>query len=196
MYRPSIRELSNFLLSPQTQMRSTRCISNLPRQTRRPIDSARDRLQVNVSRPFITSSALSASPKPQSRDRGPASKEDTQTDFGALNVLGNTPIPSTSIDACLWDGFHFDSGVKITGGTGVLLVAGEAFSWRPWTAGKGDMKLINEKGQWEVEDEAWGLLGLVWPKPGMSENGYTSSIEGVTQPSPFRAMADILLQIY
>jgi len=81
-------------------------------------------------------------------------------------VLGNTPAPSTSIDACLWDGFHLDSGVKITGGTGVLLVAGEAFAWRPWET-KGDLKLVNEKGQWEVGDEAWGLLGLVWPKPGM-----------------------------
>jgi hypothetical protein len=61
-----------------------------------------------------------------------------------------------------------DSGVKITGGTGVLLVAGEAFSWKPWEAGKDDKKvrLVNDKGQWDVEDEAWGLLGLVWPKPG------------------------------
>jgi hypothetical protein len=61
-----------------------------------------------------------------------------------------------------------DSGVKITGGTGVLLVAGEAFSWKPWEAGEGDkkMRLVNDKGQWEVDDEAWGLLGLVWPKPG------------------------------
>jgi NADH dehydrogenase [ubiquinone] 1 alpha subcomplex assembly factor 3 len=83
-----------------------------------------------------------------------------------MNVLGNTPAPSTSIDACLWDGFHLNSGVKITGGTGVLLVAGEAFSWRPWMAGKADMKLVNGRGQWEVEDESWGLLGLVWPKPG------------------------------
>jgi hypothetical protein len=29
------------------------------------------------------------------------------------------------------------------------------------------MKLVNEKGQWEVDDVAWGLLELVWPKPGM-----------------------------
>lgn len=196
MCRPSIRELSNFLLSPQMPMRSTRCISNFSRQKRHLIKPPTPhKPQVNVARPFVTSSALSVSPKPQSRDRGPASKEDTQTDFGALNVLGNTPIPSTSIDACLWDGFHFDSGVKITGGTGVLLVAGEAFSWRPWTAGKGDMKLINEKGQWEVEDEAWGLLGLVWPKPGTFESGYTSSVKGVTQSSIFGTMADILLQI-
>jgi len=46
----------------------------------------------------------------------------------------------------------------------VLLVGGEAFAWCPWT-GSGK-RLVNEKGQFEVEDEAWGLLGLVWPKPG------------------------------
>jgi hypothetical protein len=73
--------------------------------------------------------------------------------------------------------------VKIVGGSGVLLVAGEAFGWRPWEAGRdgrgaygagagggkyGEGKrLVNEKGQWEVGDDAWGLLGLVWPKPGM-----------------------------
>jgi NADH dehydrogenase [ubiquinone] 1 alpha subcomplex assembly factor 3 len=67
-----------------------------------------------------------------------------------------------------------DNGVKITGGDGVLLVAGEAYSWRPWEAkngsngGKG-LRLVNDKGQWDVGDEAWGLLGLVWPKPGTSQ---------------------------
>jgi NADH dehydrogenase [ubiquinone] 1 alpha subcomplex assembly factor 3 len=94
-------------------------------------------------------------------------------------VLGNAPAPSTSIDACLWDGFHLNNGVKIVGGSGVLLVAGEAFAWRPWEAGRGKdeegreggplwgKRLVNEKGQWEVEDVSWGLLELVWPKPGM-----------------------------
>lgn len=55
------------------------------------------------------------------------------------------------------------------GGSGVLLVAGEAFAWRPWEARaqEGKVKIVNEKGQFEVEDEAWGLLGLVWPKPGL-----------------------------
>ena len=27
--------------------------------------------------------------------------------------------------------------------------------------------MINKKGQWDVEKEAWGILELVWPKPGM-----------------------------
>jgi NADH dehydrogenase [ubiquinone] 1 alpha subcomplex assembly factor 3 len=79
-------------------------------------------------------------------------------------------VPSTSIDACLWDGFHLNNGVKITQGAGVLLVGGEAFGWRPWDARKGKGKegkrLLNERGQWEVDDSAWGLLELVWPKPG------------------------------
>lgn len=85
-------------------------------------------------------------------------------------MLGASPTPSTAIDACAWDGFHLDNGVKITGGKGVLLVNGEAFEWAPWLAkggpgGEGETKLVNEKGQWDCGDEGWGLLGLVWPKP-------------------------------
>ncbi|KAI9880826.1 MAG: hypothetical protein M1830_000262 [Pleopsidium flavum] len=79
------------------------------------------------------------------------------------------PAPTTSIDACLSDGFHLDSGLKIGGGSGCLLLAGEAFTWRPWEAfGKGGeekTKMLNGKGQWDVQKEAWGVLDLVWPKP-------------------------------
>jgi len=112
-----------------------------------------------------------AAPSPTA-SRGPASEEDTQTDFAILDVLGNTPAPSTSIDACIWDGFHLNSGVKVVGGAGVLLVGGEAFAWRPWAAnkesGSADTHLLNRRGQWEVGDDAWGLLRLMWPKPGKS----------------------------
>ena len=114
-----------------------------------------------------------SAPVSRSTNRGPVSKEDTQTDFGSLNVLGNTPPPTTSIDACLADGFHLDNGLKIGGGSGCLLVAGEAFSWRPWEvsgkAGGSDKRaMLNTKGQWAVEKGAWGILDLVWPKPGMA----------------------------
>lgn len=111
----------------------------------------------------------SHTPKPTSHDRGPPSKEDTQTDFAALNVLGNIPAPTTAIDACLDTGFHLNSGVKVTGGDGVLLVGGEAFAWSPWKVNAG-MKsdMLNKKGQFEVDEQAWGLLGLVWPRPGES----------------------------
>lgn len=48
----------------------------------------------------------------------------------------------------------------------MLLIGNDAFAWKPWEAGNGELKLVNSKGQWEVPDEAWGFLELVWPKPG------------------------------
>ena len=165
--RPTIRDLTAFLLSPPVHQLSKQCLSQTTRQ-----NGVLHRRSSPIARRAISYSRTFNAAAPKSHDRGPASTEDTQTDFGSLNVLGNTPAPSTSIDACLWDGFHLDSGVKITGGSGVLLVAGEAFSWKPWEAGKGDMKLVNEKGQFDVEDEVWGLFSLVWPKPGKSSNTF------------------------
>jgi hypothetical protein len=82
-------------------------------------------------------------------------------------VLGNTPAPSTSVDVCFHDGFGLNSNVTIRGGDGALLVAGEAFSWRPWAArGDGQMTILNKKGQVEFSKEAFGVLDLLWPRPG------------------------------
>ncbi|OKL56552.1 hypothetical protein UA08_08346 [Talaromyces atroroseus] len=124
--------------------------------------------------------------KPQSHDRGPRSEEKTQTDFTELNVLGNLPTPATAVDACLDDGFHLDNGVKITSGDGVLLVAGEAFAWRPWqllkqnaqdiTGGHAKTSMVNGKGQFEIPEEAWGLLSVVWPRPDILILGLGSGI--------------------
>lgn len=120
-------------------------------------------------------------------DRGPKSKEDTQTDFTQLDVLNRTQAPSTSVDVCTSDGFVLDSGLRITDGDGVMLLGGEAFVWRPWMAvaatadtkgivtgetlrragGDGTGGMFNKFGQWEVGEEAWGVLRAVWPKPGM-----------------------------
>lgn len=121
---------------------------------------------------------------PKSKDRGPASEEDTQTDFTAMNILSQTPPPTTAVDVCMDDGFALNSGLRVTG-SGVLLLGGEAFKWRPWikegrkegTIGAGAAgddnkgvrseggKLQNAKGQWEVERHVWGVLDLAWPKP-------------------------------
>ncbi|KAJ6171883.1 hypothetical protein N7470_000950 [Penicillium chermesinum] len=64
-------------------------------------------------------------------------------------------------------------GVKIQNGDGLLLVGGEAFRWRPWktteSAEQGLAQaragMINAKGQFEVDEEVWGLLSVVWPRP-------------------------------
>lgn len=94
---------------------------------------------------------------PKTTDRGPASKEDTQTDFSAMDMLSSAPVPTTAVDACMETGFALNSGLKVVG-SGVLLIGGEAFSWKP-------EKLVNSKQQLEPDAEAWGVLDLVWPKP-------------------------------
>lgn len=91
------------------------------------------------------------------------------TDLSSFDVFADVAAPTTAVDACLDDGFHLNNGVKIGGGDGCLLVDGEVFRWRPWEAGGNDgVGLVNARGQWEVSAEAWGLLKLLWPKPGES----------------------------
>lgn len=109
---------------------------------------------------------------PTHRDRGPRSKEDTQTDFGAMDVLGHIAPPATSVDACTSDGFHLDNGVKTEGGAGILLVGGEAFTWEPWkdptaeAAQRTISSLLDQrKGILSFSKENLGLLELVHPKP-------------------------------
>ncbi|KAK1769066.1 hypothetical protein QBC33DRAFT_513310 [Phialemonium atrogriseum] len=107
-------------------------------------------------------------------DGEPVPDAPPETDFERLDVLGATPVPATSVDACLPDGFKLSGGVSIYGGCGALLVGGEAFAWQPWLGGAAGAaaggggagpRLLNERGQWEVPEEAFGLLGLVWPRP-------------------------------
>jgi NADH dehydrogenase [ubiquinone] 1 alpha subcomplex assembly factor 3 len=65
----------------------------------------------------------------------------------------------------MYDGFALNSGVTISDGDGVMLVSGEAFSWRPWEA-IGEKKLLNKKGQFDIPEVAFGLLSVLWPRPG------------------------------
>ncbi|KAJ9636386.1 hypothetical protein H2199_008061 [Coniosporium tulheliwenetii] len=117
--------------SPHALIRTLRpsTSSALPRSLyrRTPLSPAR------ISRRALTTTPSYPSPSkpPTSHDRGPASTEETQTDFGALNILGGTTAPTTGIDACTNDGFALNSGLRISG-SGVLLVGGEVFRWRPW----------------------------------------------------------------
>ena len=133
-----------------------------PRQLRSTSPPAH--LQPSLLRQLHATSCLREPPAPADRDRGPPSQEETQTDFSRLDVLANTPSPATAIDMCLPDGFLLGNSLEVTGGTGCFLLNGEALLWRPWEASTGG--LINARGQWECDDNAWGALSLVWPKPG------------------------------
>lgn len=133
---------------------------------------------------FSTSSGRFEPPPPshppKSKDRGPPSTEKTQTDFSSLNVLGNTPPPTTSIDACLTDGFHLDNGLKVSDGKGLLLVSGEAFEWAPWEAGlgSGGMTEATQKRERTAEGAKAGITSSQDP------NEMPSSTSGVTTSQP------------
>jgi NADH dehydrogenase [ubiquinone] 1 alpha subcomplex assembly factor 3 len=155
-----------------------------------------------------TNNAKSRAPK--SHDRGPPSKEDTQTDFAALNVLGNTPPPASGIDATTNDGFAFSNNTRLSG-SGALLLGGEVYKWRPWLSpgrkegtiaagGKGDDamtgRLKNAKGQWEppMEGRPWGLLEVVWPKPDLLIIGTGPGIVPIS-PATRRYINDLGIRI-
>ncbi|KAH7030230.1 hypothetical protein B0J12DRAFT_682396 [Macrophomina phaseolina] len=170
----------------------------LHRATRRP-QHIQSRLR-STPRTFTTTPSLLRSRPPQTHDRGPPSSEETQTDFDKLDVLANMPAPTTAIDATFDDGFAMNSGLQISG-AGVLLVAGDAFKWRPWirehrregTVAEGavgnDVKggvaggtgtLRNERGMWECDRTAWGALEVVWPKPDLLIIGTGASVVPVS----------------
>lgn len=102
---------------------------------------------------------------PAHHRRADPPKEPPKTDFEEMNVLGNAPVPATAVENCLDTGFILNGGVRVTDGSGVLLANGEAFRWRPWEA-SGRMELVNRRGQFEVPAEAFGVLDLLWPRPG------------------------------
>ncbi|OAP56226.1 hypothetical protein AYL99_09405 [Fonsecaea erecta] len=156
----------------------------------------------STSNPSTSSSTSRARPQrqinpraPRNHDRGPVSKEPTQTDFAKMDILASAGVeePATSIDACTGDGFHLNNGVHTSGGKGIMLVAGEAFVWQPWlytnssttdtptsktspspsTAGRGGAgdhsqgftAFLDARGLLNFPPSTLGLLALLYPKP-------------------------------
>ncbi|KAK8174370.1 hypothetical protein BC567DRAFT_151189, partial [Phyllosticta citribraziliensis] len=160
---------------------------------------------------------------PRTADRGPASKETTQTDFGALDVLASMPPPTTAIDETHPDGFSLNSGIEVAG-AGVLLYGGEAFKWRPWVRGEDDdagpdtttnagsgsgnntsrtsssstssnTTLRDVSGLlWECGRRAWGVLDVAWPKPDLLIIGTGATIVPIS-PTTRRHINDLGIRL-
>jgi NADH dehydrogenase [ubiquinone] 1 alpha subcomplex assembly factor 3 len=139
------------------------------------------------------SRAFSTSPAVQRKRGADVPSEATPTDLGALDMFGNTPPPSTSVDVCMYDGFGLNSGVTIRDGNGALLFNGEAFEWRPWEA-KGEMRLINDKGQFEVPAESLAVLDLLWPRPDLLIIGVGKNIVPLS-PETKKALGEMGLRV-
>ena len=125
-----------------------------------------------------------SNPKLQTRDRGPPSEEDTQTDFRTLDIYSNTTPPATVVDACLYDGFHLNNGTKITKGDGVLLVGGEAFAWRPWgaVASNNADGLLAGTGALDLSHpQMFGIISLINPLPDLLILGTGATTRPVTK---------------
>ncbi|KAI5291803.1 hypothetical protein KEM54_006714 [Ascosphaera aggregata] len=145
----------------QHPLRTLRHISSTPlRQMTDGKRSSRSQLTTSSSRtPDSDFRAKYASEAMQNDDR-------LATDFDELDVLSGVPPPSTAVNTCYEDGFLLDNGLRITGGDGCLLVDGEAFRWKPWEGfGGGRSAMLNGRKQFDVPEDVWGILRVIWPKP-------------------------------
>ncbi|KAK8076695.1 NADH dehydrogenase [Apiospora phragmitis] len=165
------------------RLQTTRAITSSCSISTRPCSSIQSQRIIAAAAAPSSSSFHTFAARRKSDDNNLPGDQPPPTDFGALDVLGNTPVPSTSVDICMWSGFQLNNGTRVTDGSGVLLVGGEAFSWRPWEAksssssssssstttnnkeGSSPFRLLNEKGQWDVDASTLGLLGVIWPRP-------------------------------
>lgn len=86
--------------------------------------------------------------------------------FSSLNVLASAPPPASAVETIFDDGFLLSNGQRIRRG-GALLVHAEAFEWRPAVRGSDAERRAVQQGTLELGPEAWGLLDVVHPKPGM-----------------------------
>lgn len=134
-----------------------------------------------------------SAPRPKKKESTQVPNERAPTNFADLDVLGNTPAPSTSVDVCMDDGFGLNSGITIENGDGALLVNGEAFRWRPWIA-SGEKKLLNSKGQFELPAEALSMLDILWPRPDLLILG-VGKMNRPLSPETKKAIAEMGLRV-
>jgi len=179
-------------LQKQLFQATTRRLSS---QSNRPCLNQNTFVPQQYTRALHTSRATLAS-APRSHDRGPASNESTQTDFGKMNVLGGIPPPASSIDTCYTDGFLLSNGT-IVRDAGMIVVGGEVFKWMPWktkSTEPSSKTLINVVGQWEIGKESLGILELLWPKPDLLVIGTGPSTQ-VLSPSTRKLLNNLGIRV-
>ena len=90
--------------------------------------------------------------------------------FSDLDVLSGLPTPASAVDAVLPDGFLLNNGLEIRG-DGVFILHNDAFRWKAVIPSSGDddgeaSKKAKKSGVLRLDEEVWGLLDVVYPKPG------------------------------
>ena len=94
--------------------------------------------------------------------------------FSELDVLSGLPIPASAVDSVFDDGFLLNNGQEIHG-DGVFLLNNDVFRWKALIRASGDevtgelegaTTKARRTGMLELNDEVWGVLDVVYPKPG------------------------------
>jgi NADH dehydrogenase [ubiquinone] 1 alpha subcomplex assembly factor 3 len=93
-------------------------------------------------------------------------------------------------------GFQLSNGARISDGSGVLLIGGEAFRWRPWQARPSSepFRLLNKKGQWDVAPDTLNLLAPLWPRPDLWGLGLGPENRPIS-PEVRKAISDMGLRV-
>lgn len=96
---------------------------------------------------------------------GPAHEHTNRSEtLSSLDVLGSIPAPPSAVEATYADGFLLSNGVRVH--DGVMLLNNEVFRWQPALKGGLEESKAKAGGMLELVEEAWGLLDVVYPKPG------------------------------
>ncbi|RPA97480.1 hypothetical protein L873DRAFT_1809760 [Choiromyces venosus 120613-1] len=79
--------------------------------------------------------------------------------LSGLDIYSDLPSPINSIEALYNTHFLLTNGTATAPGSGVFLLNDSAFAWTP------DVSV--DAGRVEFGKGAWGVLEIVWPKPGI-----------------------------
>jgi NADH dehydrogenase [ubiquinone] 1 alpha subcomplex assembly factor 3 len=95
-------------------------------------------------------------------------------------AASQTAEPAQSIDACTAEGaFHLSNGTRTPERTGVMLLGGEAFLWKPWNslsaaggnassrqgAGGEVAAFLDKRGMLVLPPKTLRLLATMYPRP-------------------------------
>ena len=140
---------------------TTRLLRPLPLLRTRPPLPSKSRLIHTTPRP-----SPGKSPKSGASNNNPlgghssSSSPPSTPGLSGLDIYGDLPNPVNSIEALYDTHFLLTSGIRTAPGSGVFLLNDSVFTWAPDAACKDGVVGFGEG--------AWGVLEVVWPKPGLS----------------------------
>ncbi|KAF3913924.1 hypothetical protein ABW21_db0205749 [Orbilia brochopaga] len=111
------------------------------------------------STPTVLDSKPSSSQEPPPKIGPKKGGSDPNEVFTDMNILSGVPPPASAIETVYADGFLLNNGMRFQGRDGIVIVHNEAFNWLT----NGAARVRN--GVLELEDELWGVLDVVAPKP-------------------------------